>query len=175
MSRADSFPTRVGLARCGERWRKIALFAVVLALPACDGAFSNGVFSSGGSSGGASLGGAALGGASLGPTPGPATTGGGQAATDLAIRDACNQRTNEIYNKQNRAAIYSPQYGINSPMSGTYVDSPLTHGLSARFAHEQLLQECIRSANVRSSRADAPVENPEPVPPPPPPSKGTRR
>jgi hypothetical protein len=93
----------------------------------------------------------------------------GQGGMDAAVLDACRQRANEIYDRQNRAAIYAPQSGVNSPLSGNYVESALTRGLSSQFAHEQLIRECIRTANVTSGRGEVPIEGAGSAAPPPPP------
>jgi hypothetical protein len=104
------------------------------------------------------------------PPAGATAIGAGPGGMDAAVLDACRKRANEIYDRQNRAEIYSPQSGVNSPLSGNYVDSSLTRGLSSRFGHDQLIRECIRTANVSRGPADAPAD----AAPPPPPT-GTRR
>lgn len=106
------------------------------------------------------------------PAPAPRNS---QASMDAAILETCRQRANEIYDKQNRAEIYSPQYNANTPLSGTYVDSALTRGLSARYAYEQMVQQCVRTASVTTERgADVDLGG-TPIPPPPPAPPSSRR
>jgi len=82
--------------------------------------------------------------------PTPST---GDAKTDAAILQACRQRANEVYDRRNRAEIYAPQYGGSSPLSGTYTDVGINRGLSAQFAFEQMVRDCVRSSNVTGERA----------------------
>ncbi len=106
----------------------------------------------------------------------------GDAKTDAAILAACRQRANEMYDRRNRAEIYAPQYGGNSPLSGTYTDVGVNRGLSSQFAFEQMVRDCVRTANVSNAPAAAGVPG---SPPPgalpgagtalPPPGVGSRR
>ncbi len=107
------------------------------------------------------------------PPAGATAIGTGPGGMDAAVLDACRKRANEIYDRQNRAEIYAPQSGVNSPLSGNYVDSSLTRGLSSRFGHDQLIRECIRTANVSRAPADGPAD--AATPPPAPAPTGTRR
>lgn len=66
---------------------------------------------------------------------------------DPAVLEACRQRANEVFDRQNRSAIFSPASNVNSPLSAN--SSPtVDRGLSAQFSYQQMLQECIRSAGV---------------------------
>jgi hypothetical protein len=94
----------------------------------------------------------------------PFPTFAGRERVDPALVDACYKRANEVYDQQNRTSIYAPQYGGSAPLSGTYTDTGLTRGLSARFGFEQMVQGCVRSANVAASRADAVTEGPAAAP-----------
>ena len=82
--------------------------------------------------------------------PTPST---GDAKTDAAILQVCRQRANEVYDRRNRAEIYAPQYGGNSPLSGTYTDVGVNRGLSAQFSFEQMVRDCVRQSNVTGERA----------------------
>lgn len=77
----------------------------------------------------------------------------GDAKTDAAVLAACRQRANEVYDRRNRAEIYAPQYGGNSPLSGTYTDVGINRGLSAQFSFEQMVRDCVRQSNVTGERA----------------------
>lgn len=101
-------------------------------------------------------------------TPTPST---GDAKTDAAVLQACRQRANEVYDRRNRAEIYAPQYGGNSPLSGTYTDVGVNRGLSAQFSFEQMVRDCVRQSNVTGERAigatpaggSAPAASPTPL------------
>lgn len=82
----------------------------------------------------------------------------GRSNLDVAIQDTCRQRANQAYDRQNRAAIYAPQYAGNAPLSGAYPDVGVTRGLSAQFGFERMVRDCVRTASVTGSRDDAPVE-----------------
>ena len=103
-------------------------------------------------------------------TPAPAPIRPGPGGADAAILDACRQRANEIFDRQNRAEIFSTQQGTNIPLSGAYVGSSLTRGLSAQCGHDQLVRECVRTANITSGSTEVPVQDT-----PPPPASGSRR
>jgi|GEM_PF-5611656 len=85
-----------------------------------------------------------------------------ETRSDAATRDACRRRANEIYDRQNRATIFAPNSGLNSPSSGAYVAGQTDRGLSAQFAQEQLIRECVRNA---SGAAEASPVAPSPQAP----------
>ena len=91
---------------------------------------------------------------------GMGATSTGDAKADAAILTACRQRANEVYDRRNRAEIYAPQYGGNSPLSGTYTDVGVNRGLSAQFAFEQMVRDCVRTANISGGAAGAPPATP---------------
>jgi hypothetical protein len=81
-----------------------------------------------------------------GCTEPPASSASSETRSDAATLDACRRRANEIYDRQNRATIFAANSGLNSPSSGAYVSGQTDRGLSARFAQEQLIRECVRNA-----------------------------
>ncbi len=81
-----------------------------------------------------------------GCTEPPASSASSETRADAATLDACRRRANEIYDRQNRATIFAANSGMNSPSSGAYVSGQTDRGLSARFAQEQLIRECVRNA-----------------------------
>lgn len=70
---------------------------------------------------------------------------------DRATAEACRQRADEVYNKQNRATIYAPQYASNVPLSGNQPYSTVDRNLSAQWGYEKNISDCIRSAGVADS------------------------
>ena len=101
-------------------------------------------------------------------SPGP------EARADAALRESCRRQANTTYEKQNRDAIYAPSSGVNTPFSSNFVPGQTDRGLSAQFAHDQMIRDCIRSNGVATNSNVAgpePASNALPVPPPAP---GTR-
>ena len=82
-------------------------------------------------------------------SPAPPT---GQAQADAATVSACRQRANEVFDRQNRGQIYSPQSQVNSPFSANFTPSDSTRGLSQLFAHDQMINDCIRNTGTGTSR-----------------------
>lgn len=76
-----------------------------------------------------------------------------EAKVDPALLDACRKRADEIYERQNRAAIYTPSMTVNNPLSSGY-DPALGSKLPAIYAHQQRIQDCLRNANAANSRVD---------------------
>ena len=70
------------------------------------------------------------------------------ANSDAAARAECRQRADEIYNRQNRAALYSPTTTVNAPYSASYQPGTTDRGLSDRFAYQNTIDTCLRSAST---------------------------
>ena len=68
------------------------------------------------------------------------------AQSDAAARAECRQRADEVYTRQNRAAIYSPSAPVNAPFSANYQPGTTDRGLSQLFAHENMIRDCVRGA-----------------------------
>jgi hypothetical protein len=84
---------------------------------------------------------------------------GGQAQADAQTRAACQQRAEQAYEQQNRAAIYSPPPTVNTPYSANYVPDVSDRGLSDLFAHDRMVSDCVRNTGTESDRT-------VPAPPP---------
>src|SRR4051812_46483322 len=97
-----------------------------------------------------------------------------EARADAALRDSCRRQANTTYEKQNRDTIYAANSAMNAPFSSNFVPGQTDRGLSAQFAHDQMIRDCIRSNGVASN---ANVTGPDPAAndlPVPPPAPGTR-
>lgn len=94
--------------------------------------------------------------ACMGPPP------SGQAQADAQTRAACQHRAEEAYEQQNRAEIYSPAAPVNSPYSANYLPDSTDRGLSDLFAHERLVNDCVRNTGTGTDRTvpDSPVPPP---------------
>lgn len=110
--------------------------------------------------GGCSAGSLAPGGSAGGSASGPVT----DSRTDQATQLACRTRANEMYDRRNRAEIYSANSTMNSPFSANYQPGTTNQGLAERFSFEQMVSECIRNAGTGSERP-APPALPPATPP----------
>lgn len=83
--------------------------------------------------------------------------GGGQAQADAQTRAACRQRAEDVYTQQNRAQIYSPPPAVNTPYSGNYLPDQSDRGLSDLYAHDRLVNDCIRNTGTGADRTQPPA------------------
>ena len=92
---------------------------------------------------------------------------GGQGNADAATRAACQQRANQAYDQQNRAEIYSPPPTVNTPYTANYLPATSDRGLSDLFAHDRMINDCIRNTGTGTERSPAsPPAGPRAAPPP---------
>lgn len=73
---------------------------------------------------------------------------GGQAQADAQTRAACRARAGQIYDEQNRGKIYSPPPAVNTPYSSNYTPDVTDRGLSDLFAHDRMMNDCIRNSGT---------------------------
>ena len=95
---------------------------------------------------------------------GTPTGGGGQAQADAQTRAACRARAEQAYEQQNRATIYSPPPSVNTPYSANFAPGADDRGLSDLFAHDRMVNDCIRNTGTGAERS-APGESPAGSPP----------
>ena len=88
-----------------------------------------------------------------GPSP------SGQAHGDAATLAACRQRAEETYNQQNRGDIYRPQAQVNTPYSADYAPSTSGRGLAELFAHDRLINDCVRNTGTGTERSTPAVSS----------------
>ena len=86
---------------------------------------------------------------STGPT-GSITSGPSRA--DAATEAACRQRADQVYDRQNRGEIYSPQSGVNSPSSAFYAPGDDSRSLGRIFARDRMIRECVRNTGTGADR-----------------------
>lgn len=70
---------------------------------------------------------------------------------------ACRQRANEVFDRQNRGAIYAPNSSANSPFSANFTPDNPSRGLSQQFAHDRLVNDCVRNTGTGSERSQPPA------------------
>jgi hypothetical protein len=76
----------------------------------------------------------------------------GQAQADAETRAACQQRAEQAYEQRNRADIYSPPATVNTPYSANYMPSMTNRGLSDLYAHDRMVNDCIRNTGTTGDR-----------------------
>lgn len=83
--------------------------------------------------------------------------GGGGAYTraDQATQTACRQRASEMYDRRERASIYSANGSSNTPYSANYELGASNRVLSERFSYDQSINECVRNAGTGAVRTGA--------------------
>ena len=109
---------------------------------------------------GCSAGSLSPGGSASGSAGGSASGSAADSRTDQATQLACRTRANEMYDRRNRAEIYSANSTINSPFSANYQPGTTNQGLAERFSFEQMVSECIRNAGTGAERPVAPAPQP---------------
>jgi len=76
-----------------------------------------------------------------------------QSHTDRATLAACRDYASQVYDRNNRAAIYSiNQVGL--PYSGSYLAGNQTNDLAARYHNEQIVDDCVRNTGTEINRED---------------------
>lgn len=94
----------------------------------------------------------------------------GEALAHEQTVSACRQRADQAYDITHRGDIYAAESGVNTPFSANYQPGVPDRGLSARFQHDEMVQDCIRNTGADSSRTPQLPPNaaaPQPAPPPP--------
>lgn len=71
-----------------------------------------------------------------------------QAQADASTRAACRTRADQVYDQQNRGAIYSPASQVNTPFSNNYLPDQADRGLSDLFSHDKLVSDCVRNTGT---------------------------
>ncbi len=84
----------------------------------------------------------------------------GQAEADAQTRAACRARAAEVYDQQNQGAIYSAPPPVNMPYSGNYTPQVTDRGLSDLFAHDRMVNDCIRNSGTGAEVTSAPKPAP---------------
>jgi hypothetical protein len=79
-----------------------------------------------------------------------------QGQADAATTAACRQRANEVYDRQNRGAIYAANSSANAPFSADYTPDVSDRGLSQLFAHDKLVSDCVRNTGTGAERSQPP-------------------
>ena len=93
------------------------------------------------------------------PPPPPVSMGsaGGsaeQARADTAVRTACREHADAVYDRQHRGTIYSIN-NRNTPFSANYTPGMMDRDpLSQRYARDNMMQDCIRNTGTETDRTE---------------------
>jgi|SRR5579871_466642 len=90
---------------------------------------------------------------------------GGQARANAATVTACRERADEVYNRTNRDQIYSIN-NRNTPYSAGYAPGVTDQGLADRYAHQNMIRDCIRNTGTETDRGATQANPPVPTPTP---------
>ena len=88
--------------------------------------------------------------------PAPVTQ---ESRANQATVAACRERAEDVYVRQNRDLIYQNDTSSTPYSAGPNTGIP-THGLSSLFAHQQVLDDCVRNTGSEAPRDDNAVAAP---------------
>jgi hypothetical protein len=83
----------------------------------------------------------------------PATSASRASQATLA---ACRERAEDVYVRQNRDLIYANDTSSTPYSAGPSTGLPM-HGLSSQFAHQQVIDDCVRNTGPATLRGDGPT------------------
>ncbi len=76
-----------------------------------------------------------------------------QSHTDRASLAACRDYASQVYDQNNRGAIYSiNQVGL--PYSDSYLAGNQTNVLAEKYRNEQIVDDCVRNTGTETNRED---------------------
>jgi hypothetical protein len=92
----------------------------------------------------------------------PPPTMTGQQRADAALRSACREHADAVYDRNNRDTIYRIST-TNTPYSGQYPANSIDAGLAQRYQHDNLIRDCIRNTGTETDRTEpGPNATPQP-------------
>jgi hypothetical protein len=102
-----------------------------------------------------------------------------QQQADAQTVAACRQRANQVFDQQNRGAIFSQAPQTNMPFSANFTPDNPSRGLSAQFGFDRMVNDCVRNTGTETTRtpdnpgaatavsASRPAASDKTAPPPP--------
>ena len=81
----------------------------------------------------------------------PAPTYTGQQRADAALRSACREHADAVYDRNNRDSIYRIST-VNTPYSGQYTTNSIDAGLAQRYQRDNLIRDCVRNTGTETDR-----------------------
>lgn len=82
---------------------------------------------------------------------GSAGESAGQTRADAAVRAACREHADAVYERQNRDTIYTIS-SRDTPYSANYTPGVMDRGLSQRYARDNMMRDCIRNTGTETDR-----------------------
>jgi hypothetical protein len=76
----------------------------------------------------------------------------GQARADAETLAACRQHADQVYNRQYRDQIYTIT-NTDVPFSAAYAPGVTDSGLAARYAHGNMVSDCVRNTGTETDRS----------------------
>jgi hypothetical protein len=76
----------------------------------------------------------------------------GQAKADAETLAACREHADAVYNRQYRDQIYSIT-NRDVPYSTSYAPGVTDRGLAARFANQNMVNDCVRNTGTETDRS----------------------
>jgi hypothetical protein len=76
----------------------------------------------------------------------------GQARADAETLAACRQHADQVYNRQYRDQIYTIT-NTAVPFSAAYAPGVTDSGLAARYAHDNMVSDCVRNTGTETDRS----------------------
>jgi hypothetical protein len=70
---------------------------------------------------------------------------------------ACRSHAEDVYVRQNRDLIYQNDTSSTPYSAGPNTGIP-THGLASLYAHEQVVDDCVRNTGTQAPRSDSAPE-----------------
>lgn len=81
----------------------------------------------------------------------PPPTYTGQQRADAALRSACREHADAVYDRNNRDSIYRIST-VNTPYSGQYTTNSIDAGLAQRYQRDNLIRDCVRNTGTETDR-----------------------
>jgi hypothetical protein len=76
-----------------------------------------------------------------------------ESRANQATIAACRERAEDVYVRQNRDLIYQNDTSSTPYSAGPNTGIP-THGLSSLYAHERVIDDCVRNTGSEEPRTD---------------------
>jgi hypothetical protein len=86
----------------------------------------------------------------------------GQARADAATLAACREHADQVYDRNHRDTIYTIT-NRDLPFSGNYTPGVTDRGLAQRYAHDNMVRDCVRNTGTETDRS--PTASPPPAVP----------
>lgn len=86
----------------------------------------------------------------------------GRLSAARETQDACRARANELYDRRDRAEIYTASPWNNTPYSSAYQSGISSRGLARQFDYERTRLECETITGTGADRTPAPPAAPAP-------------